>query len=180
MPASSRTHKNNTPCGSRTTDTAPLLHGHAIPPYTPRIATASHFPLPVPPPILPAYLRSSLSPPMVGTLTLSAPPQPWISPAISTECCSSLNISSSSTEAVDSTSCNFLTLRHGISHLDIVDSIHESQGLRVNGQNTATATSQYIMPLGMIQNTAERSIHPSLSGFQSSRSYPSDGRLDGD
>jgi hypothetical protein len=91
-----------------------------------------------------------------------------------------VNSSISSTEAVDSSSCNFHTLRHGISRLDIVDSIHESQGLRVIGKHTAAATSQHIIPLGMIQNTAERSIHPSLSGFQSSRRYPSDGRLDGD
>jgi hypothetical protein len=56
-----------------------------------------------------------------------------------------------------------------------------SHGLHVlPDKNAATATPNHITPLGMIQNPAERSMHQSLSGFQSSRSYPSDGRLDGD
>jgi hypothetical protein len=54
----------------------------------------------------------------------------------------------------------------------------------LSAKNAASAAPNLIKPLGTIHNPAERSLNQSPSGFQSppssSRSYPSDGRLDGD
>jgi hypothetical protein len=167
------------PCGSRTTDTVPLLH--AIPPYIPHIATAHHCPIHIPS-LVHSTLHSSSTYPSQSVLSplstftrlrTSAATRPARGTTMTPARCSTPAIA----EAVP---CNFCTYRQDSHPFDagIQKSTH---GLLVPpDKNAAIAAPNYIEPLEQLYNSADIPRHHVHSGIHNSRSYPSDGRLDGD
>ena len=77
--------------------------------------------------------------------------------------------------------CNFSTYRQDISHPFDANIQESAHGLHVPpDQNAAIAAPNNFKPLDKLYDSAEIPRHHVHSGFHSSRSYPTDGRLDGD